>query len=180
MEELEALTYHPNFHRVWNQASNQVHKKNQRQNSGHIFGNSVLLKRGTFPTDVASNGAFPHFATLGFGNQFRHLPVGMTLRWTPWFFLSLRIQICPKNPKFPLYSYDLVMGLRSSILPEIGRGEGILWVCWLKACQIAEVCEQKLGSTGRLLCGGNFGKKMGEWYRKRYGFRKRLSSLTRV
>lgn len=96
LEELEVLTYHPNFdtevwkqNQVWNQASNQVHKKNQRQNSGHIFGSSVLLKHGTFPTDVASNGAFPHFATLSFGNQFRHLPVGMTLRWTPWFFLSL-------------------------------------------------------------------------------------------
>lgn len=39
-----------------------------------------FAEAGTFPTDVASNGAFPHFATLGFGNQFRHLPVGMTLR----------------------------------------------------------------------------------------------------
>ena len=33
---------------------------------------------------------------------------------------SLTIQICPKNPGFPLCSYDLVMGLRSSILRIFG------------------------------------------------------------
>lgn len=31
----------------------------------------------------------------------------------------------------------------------------------VESLPIAEVCEQKLASTGRLLCGGNFGKKWG-------------------
>ena len=42
-------------------------------------------------------------------------------------YLTLRIQICPKNPGFPLYSYDLGMGLRQTINPTIFReGSGFL------------------------------------------------------
>ena len=58
-------------------------------------------------------------------------------------FFPLRVHTYPKSPKFPKDSYDLVMGLRSSVL-------------------LAQVCEQKLASTGRLLCGGNWQNNMGE------------------
>ena len=42
--------------------------------------------------------------------------------------LTLRIQICPKNPGFPLYSYSFRMGFFNHQSYSIGRGEGILRV----------------------------------------------------